>query len=89
MVSATANFHLPLPGPLRLRLREAASQEGVPATLIARRALEEWLDARARETLASEIARYAADVAGTPDDLDPALEAASIRTWVDAERKRR
>jgi hypothetical protein len=89
MASSPANFHLPLPGPLQVRLREAASREGVPATTIARRALEEWLDAKARDTLANEIARYAAEVAGSPEDLDPLLETASIRAWVAAERRRK
>jgi hypothetical protein len=87
--SAIHNFHLPLPGRLQLRLREAASREGVPATAIARRALEEWLNAKAREALASEISRYAAEAAGGPDDLDPALETASIQAWLAQDRRRK
>jgi len=85
--AATHNFHLPLSDRLQSRLREAASREGAPATAVARRALEEWLDAKEREALAAEIARYAAEAAGGPEDLDPRLEAASIQAWLSSERR--
>ena len=87
--TASHNFHLPLPDRLGSRLREAAIREGLPATTVARRALEEWLDAKDREALAAEIARYAAEVAGGPEDLDPRLEAASIQAWLSAQRRSR
>ena len=56
-------------------------------TAVARRALEEWPDAKEREALAAEIARWAAGAAGGPEDLDPRLEAASIQAWLSSERR--
>jgi hypothetical protein len=83
------NFHLPLSPAQQAQLRRTAEREGVPATVIARRALEEWLKAREREERAREIAAYAAAAAGGPEDLDPALESASIANWLEEERSPR
>lgn len=71
-------FHLPLPDHLHEALRAEASAEHRPATEILRLALEGWLAARRRERLDAEIEAYARDLAGTPFDLDPDLEAAGI-----------
>lgn len=83
------NFHLPIPAPVQVRLREAAEREGVPATVVARRALEEWLRDRDRRARAEQIGSYAAAVAGSRADLDPALEAASIEDWLNSGRRSR
>jgi hypothetical protein len=56
-------------------LREAAEREGVPATVLARLALEEGLRAR-------ELTAYVEAAKGTADDLDPTLEGASIASWL-------
>lgn len=88
MKNATVkNFHLPLSSAQQAQLRRTAEREGVPATVIARRALEEWLRDREREERAREIAVYAAATAGGPADLDPALESASIESWLEVERR--
>ncbi len=79
------NLHVPLPGTLYEQLKGASLAADRPSTVLAREAIEEWLSRRARETRRREIALYAAAVAGTRDDLDPDLEAASLehlnREW--------
>ena len=81
MAAPTRNFHLPLPESTYQRLREAAERTNQPATVLARHAIETWLRQHRRTLVREAIARYAADMAGSPDDLDPALEAASLETW--------
>jgi len=75
------NFHLPLPEPTYRRLREAADQANQPATVVARYAIEAWLRQQRKAALHEAIAAYAAEVAGSLDDLDPELEAASLELW--------
>jgi predicted transcriptional regulator len=72
------NFHLPLPEELYRQLRAAAKAANQPATAVARNAIEAWLRQRRRAAIHEAIAAYAAKAAGTIDDLDPALEAASL-----------
>lgn len=79
------NFHLPLPEPVYRRLRNAAEQTNQPATTLARYAIESWLRQRRKTMVREAIAAYAADVAGSRDDLDTDLEAASLELW-DRER---
>ncbi len=81
------NFHLPLPGPLYRRLREAAERVNQPATTVARYALEQRLREHRRAVIREAIARYAAEAAGSRDDLDPDLEAASLQTWAQPNRR--
>ena len=38
------NFHLPLPDSVYRRLRKEAEHRGIPATALAREAVEAWLD---------------------------------------------
>jgi hypothetical protein len=82
MKPATKNFHLPLPEAFHDELRSAAREAGQPATRFAqelmRTGLDEWLRARRRQ----QIAAYARQVAGSEDDLDPALEQAGIDSLV-------
>ena len=88
-MAKTRNFHLPLPEKLYRRLRSQAAAAGQPATVVARRAIEAWLGQRRRAAIHEAIAAYAAKAAGTLDDLDPALEAASLEHLAAEERRAR
>ncbi len=72
------NFHLPLPEHTYAQLRAEAERTQVPATTLARDAIDDWLRQQAREARHAAIAAYAADMADTAFDLDPDLEAAGI-----------
>ncbi len=74
------NFHVPLPEPLYRRLRDAAERTDQPATTLARHAIEAWLRQHRKAMVREAIAVYAADIAGTRDDLDIELEAASLES---------
>ena len=77
-MTAMHNFHLPLPEELHQQLREEAAHTGQPATVLARQALERWLTERQRRRRHAQIATFARAHAGTPVDLDPALEEAGL-----------
>jgi hypothetical protein len=47
-VAAKSNFHVPLPNDVYSELRDAAVEEGTPATVLARRAIEDYLKVRHR-----------------------------------------
>jgi hypothetical protein len=49
--------------------------------VVARYAIESWLRQQRKAAIHEAIAAYAAKVAGTLDDLDPDLEAASLELW--------
>lgn len=72
------NFHLPLPDDTYEHLRAAAERSKVPATAIAREAIDFWLQQQLRKARHDAIAAYAAQTAGTDLDLDAKLEAAGI-----------
>lgn len=72
------NFHLPLPEALYATLREEAERAQVPATVMAREALDGWLRERRRRARREAIAVYASEMAGTMFDLDPELERAGL-----------
>ncbi len=72
------NFHLPLPEPTYDELRAEAERMQLPATTIAREAISDWLKARRRIERHKAVMEYATAMAGTPFDLDPALESAGI-----------
>lgn len=78
MTTATKNFHLPMPQAFHAELMDAAAELGQPATKLAmelvRRGLEELRRAKRRR----DISAYARAVAGTTDDYDAILEAASL-----------
>ncbi len=76
--STLRNFHVPLPEDLYGRLREEASRTKKPATVLARYAIEDWLEQRKKVELREAIAAYAARNAGTEHDLDEDLEEASV-----------
>jgi hypothetical protein len=56
----------------------AAEQSKVPATVIAREAIEFWLRQQRRKARHEASAAYAAETAGTDPDLDIYLEAAGV-----------
>lgn len=72
------NFHLPLPDDTYEHLRSVAERSKVPATTIAREAIDFWLRQQLRKARHDAIAAYAAELAGTALDLDSNLEAAGI-----------
>ena len=72
------NFHLPLPEQTYSHLRAEAERAQVPATALAREAIDWWLRQQLRKARHDQIAAYAAEMAGTEFDLEPDLEAAGI-----------
>lgn len=79
MKSATMkNFHVPLPEQSYLRLKETALRRKKPATQLVKEAVELWLEEQEKLALHEDIARYAAEAAGSGDDLDEALENAGL-----------
>jgi hypothetical protein len=83
------NFHLPLPEQTYAQLRAEAEKTQVPATAVAREAIEQWLREQSRKSRHERIAAYAAEMAGTRLDLDPELEATGIELLVKAGRTTR
>ena len=83
------NFHLPLPDPTYTLLRAEADRTQVPATTLAREAIDAWLKSQARKARHDAIAAYAAEMAGTELDLDHDLESAGIEHLVKTVRKRK
>ena len=76
------NFHVPLPDETYDHLRIAAERSKVPATALAREAIDFWLRQQLRKARHDAIAAYAAETAGTSLDLDAALETAGIEHLV-------
>jgi predicted transcriptional regulator len=72
------NFHLPLPDQTYARLKTEAERMQVPATTLAREAVDGWLRQQFRKARKDAIAAYAAEMAGTHLDLDSDLESAAI-----------
>jgi hypothetical protein len=83
------NFHLPLPEPVYAQLKSEAERQQVPATTLAREAIDQWLRQQARQARHDAIAAYAAEMAGTEFDLDPDLEAAGIEHLLQPDRRSR
>jgi len=83
------NFHVPLPEATYDHLRAEATRTKIPATTLAREAIDSWLREQERKALHDEIAAYAAEMAGTSWDLDPALEAAGIEHLLKTTKNRR
>ncbi len=76
------NFHLPLPDQTYAGLRAEAERTGVPATALARDAVDLWLRQQYRKARHEAITAYAAEMAGTNLDLDVDLESAGIEHLV-------
>ena len=76
------NFHLPLPEQTYNHLRAEAERTQVPATALAREAIDWWLRQQWRKARHDRIAAYAAEMAGTDLDLDSDLETAGLERLV-------
>lgn len=83
---AARNFHVPLPERTYRELREVAAQLRRPATQLGREAIEGWLKQARQALIAQTIQAYAEHVAGTEEDLDKALEKASMEYLESAEK---
>jgi predicted DNA-binding protein len=78
MTTKIHNFHVPLPDPVYQRLKEAAARQQRPATQLVKHAVDYWLAEQEKIAVHEEIAAYARAMAGSDNDLDVALEAASV-----------
>lgn len=76
------NFHLPLPEETYTQLKAQADRMRVPATALAREAVDVWLRQQARQARRNALAAYAAEMAGTSLDLDRDLESAAVEHLV-------
>ena len=83
------NFHLPLPQQTYALLRAEADRAQVPATTVAREAIDSWLRDQARKATHDAIVAYAVEMAGTDLDLDRDLEAAAIEHLITTGRIRK
>jgi hypothetical protein len=83
------NFHLPLPEQTYSLLRAEAERTQVPATALAREAVDSWLRQQLKKARRDAIASYAAEMAGTSLDLDADLESAGIARLVNTGRATR
>jgi hypothetical protein len=83
---AMKNFHLPLPEQTYMGLRAEAERTGVPATTLAREAVDCWLRQQVRKARHDAVASYAAEMAGTRLDLDAGLESAAIEHILNASK---
>lgn len=72
------DFRLPLPEHIYTLLKQEAERTQLPATTLAREAIDQWLKDQARKARHDAIAEYAAAMAGTEFDLDRDLESAGI-----------
>ena len=84
--AAAHNFHVPLPSGVYSRLRSEAERQRKPATQLVKQAVEYWLEEQEKLALHEEIARYAAETAGSGDDLDEQLEAAAVEHMITGEK---
>jgi hypothetical protein len=80
------NFHLPLPERTYDGLRKAAEAANVPATALAREAIDFWLKEHVKKARHEAIARFASEAAGTSFDLDRDFERASIEHWMSTDK---
>jgi hypothetical protein len=83
------NLHLPLPEQTYLALRAEAERTGVPATTLAREAVDWWLRQQRRKARHDAIAAYATEIAGTSLDLDADLESAAVEHMLNTSEARR
>lgn len=77
-MSTSHNLHVPLDESAWRALRDESARSKLPATALARMAIDQLLSERRRARVRDDIAAFAAAYAGSPVDLDAALEAAGI-----------
>jgi hypothetical protein len=87
IVQVMKNFHLPLPDQTYQELRTEAQRSRVPATSMARQAIQTWLEARKKAGRRRAIEQYAAEMAGSESDLDVAFERATVELLLDPDSK--
>jgi predicted transcriptional regulator len=83
------SFHLRLPETLYRQLQAEAARANLPATAVARNAIESWLRHQRRAAVREAIAAYAAGASGSHEDLDLDLGAASLEALRPEPRTRR
>ena len=83
------SVHLPLPELTYMGLKAEAERTGVPATTLAREAVNWWLRQQRRKARQDAIAAYAAEIAGTSLDLDAGLESAAVEHMLNTSEARR
>ncbi|NBC96657.1 MAG: hypothetical protein GVY27_09915 [Deinococcus-Thermus bacterium] len=76
--STTKKMHLPLSPDLHAELTREAEAAGIPATVLAREAIEAWLERRRRQRVAEQLHAFAERHGGTELDLDEAFEEAAV-----------
>lgn len=81
----THNFHLPLSEELHRKLRHMSRLRSLPATTIARIAIDDWLKRQEKEELSRQIELYARKMAGKAHDLDEELESAAVENLKEME----
>lgn len=79
MRHSTHNFHLPLPTPIYRELQEEAKRSKLTITSIARQAIEQWVKQKQEQNIEASITNYAKEHGGSEFDLDPQLEATSLK----------
>jgi len=81
----THNFHLPLPKETYSKLREVSKRRSLPATVLARDAINQWLEKVEKEELDHQIEAFAQAAAESDTDLDETLESAAVEHLLDME----
>ena len=81
------NLHVPLPEELHMGLRAESKRVRRPATVLARQAIESWLEEQRKRTRHEEIAAFAEQHADTNLDLDSDLEETSLEHLAETETK--
>ena len=72
--SSHKKLNVPLPKEMHTALFDEARRSGEPATRLARTAINDWLEKRARERRKEQVRQFALENAGSEYDLDPLLE---------------
>jgi hypothetical protein len=76
-MTAFKKLNLPLPEEMHKALFAESKHAGIPATRLARSAIQAWLDQQRQERRKEEIHKFAMKNAGNDLDLDQYLEAAA------------
>ena len=76
-VTTFRKLNLPLPEEMHKALFAESKHAGIPATRLARSAIQAWLDQQRQERRKEEIHKFAMKNAGSDLDLDQYLEAAA------------
>jgi len=80
------NFHLPLPKQTYSRLKAAAERTQMPATALAREAIDLWLRLQLRKSRRQAIAAYAGQMAVPISTSTPSWSRPESSTWCAAVR---